>query len=97
MEVELPVNGCSVLTSPNTLYNYHHNIRTLYYIYDGKLVKSSTSTYSSLPINSVCLSQGDLVYRPEVKIHFYFMSFCLVAFAGILLFNIIIKNLWKGR
>lgn len=97
MEIELPQNGCSILTSSNTVDHYLNNVRTRYYIYDGKLVKSTTSTNANLPLNSYCLQPGDLVYRPEVKIHFYFMSFCLVAFIGILLFNILIKNLWKGR
>lgn len=97
MEIEIPSGGCSVLSSSNTIDHYQNNIRVRYYIYDGKLVRSSSSNYSNLPSNSYCLQPGDLVYKPEIEIYFSAIAFALVAFAGILLYNLVIKKLWSTR
>lgn len=97
MEVELPSGGCSILSGYNSLDHYLNGTRIRYYIYDGKLVRSSSSTYTRLPDNSYCLQSGDLVYKPEIPVYFSFMSMCIVAFAGISLYNIMIKKLWQGK
>lgn len=97
MEVELPSTGCNIMSSYNTVDNYFNGTRIRYYIYDGKFIRSSSSSYSRLPDNSYCLRSGDLVYKPEIPVYFSFMSFCIISFAGILLFNIVIKKLWGSR
>lgn len=97
MEVDIPSGGCFVASGSNTFYHYLNNNRITYYLYDGKFVRGSSSSYTSLPNGYHCLSKGDLVYKPEITVYFPFMAFCIIAFVGILLFNIMIKNLYKGR
>lgn len=97
MEIEIPSGGCFTASGSTTFYHYLNNQRITYYLYDGKFVRGSSSTYTSLPNGYHCLSSGDLVYKPEITVYFPFMAFCLIAFAGILLFNIIFKRLWSSR
>lgn len=97
MEIEIPTDGCSILSSYNTVDHYLNGTRVRYYIYDGKLIRNSNSSYTRLPDNSYCLQQGDLVYKPEITVYFPFMSLVIIAFSGVLLFNVFIKKLWQGR
>lgn len=96
MEVEIPSDGCFIASGSNTFQHYLNNQRITYYLYDGKLVRGSSSNYNNLPTGYHCLSTGDVVYKPEVTVYFPFMAFALIAFAGILLFNLVIKRLWSS-
>lgn len=97
MEVTLPSGGCFAASGSNTYYHYLNNQRITYYLYDGKLIRGSSSTYTTLPTGTYCLSQGDIVYKPEVEVYFPFMSFCMSALAGFIIFNLIFKRLWGSR
>lgn len=97
MEVEIPSGGCFIASGSNTFAHYLNNQRITYYLYDGKLVRGSNSSYTNMPSGYHCLSTGDLVYKPEIPVYFSFMSMCIVAFSGILLYNLVIKKLWQGR
>lgn len=97
MEIEIPEGGCFSASGSTSFYHYLNNQRIAYYLYDGKLIRGSSSSYSNLPNGVHCLSPGDVVYKPEVTVYFPFMAFALIAFAGFLLFNIIFKKLWSSR
>lgn len=97
MEVEIPSDGCFTANSSTTFYHYLNNQRITYYLYDGKFIRGSSSTYNSLPNGYHCLSTGDVVYKPEIDVYFPFMAFTLIAFTGILLYNILIKKLWSSK
>lgn len=97
MEIEIPSGGCFIASGYNTFDHYISNQRIRYYLNDNKFVRGTSSSYTNLPTGYHCLSTGDLVYKPEVPVYFSFMSFCLIAFAGILFFNIVIKKLWGSR
>lgn len=97
MEIEIPSVGCFVASGYNSFDHYLNNSRVRYFLISNKLVRGSSSHYSNLPSGYHCLQTGDLVYKPEIAVYFPFMAFGLVAFAGILLYNILIKKLWQGR
>lgn len=97
MEIEVPSDGCFVASGSNVFDHYVGSIRTRYYLYDGKFVRGSSNNHSTLPSDSYCIQSGDLVYKPELEIYFKFISFSLVIFAMLIVWNLIIKNLWKGR
>lgn len=78
---EIPIpEGCSVFYG-TYIDTYRNNQRTRYYIYGNRLVPSTTSSYTTIPTGSVCLSQGDLVYKPELEVWFSLAS--LFIFIGI--------------
>lgn len=95
MNVELPTTGCNIINSSTSFYNYTNNnrTRTLYYIYDGKAIKSSetTNTYG-WDVTGTCLNNGDIIYKPELKIYFPLISFCVVCAAFLLAYKIV---LWR--
>ncbi len=97
MEIEIPSGGCFVASGYNVFDHYLSNSRVRYYLNGNQLVRGFSNSYSNLPSGYHCLQAGDLVYKPEVTVYFPFMAFGLIAFAGILLYNIIIKKLWQGR
>ena len=69
MDVVLPAEGCNIINSSTTFYNYSNNdrTRTSYVIYDGVAYVQSVST-NNLGYNytGTCLVTGDLVYKPEI-------------------------------
>lgn len=97
MEVEIPSGGCFIASGSTTFYHYLNNQRITYYLYDGKLIRGSQSSYTNLPTGYHCLQSGDVVYKPELSVYFPFLAFCLISFAGLLIFNLIIKRLWGSR
>ena len=96
MDVELPSTGCNILVSATSFYNYSSDTRTrdTYYIYEGVAHKQS-SQYNQYGYTYTgdCLSTGDLVYNPSLKVQFPVISFCLVCFVLILVYRVIIKRL----
>ena len=96
MDVQLPDTGCNIINSATSFYNYSPDSKTRdsYIIYEGEAIKQS-STYNQYgyTYSGDCLSTGDLRYKPELDIYLPLASFALISFAGILIYNIIIKRL----
>lgn len=96
MDVELPSTGCNILNSATTFYNYSNNNRTResYIIYDGVAhLQNTTTNQQGYTYTGTCLFTGDLVYRPEIRVYFEFISILLFAIAFFLIYKIIIKRL----
>lgn len=96
MDVELPSEGCNIINSATSFYNYRNNNRTrsLYYIYDGKARKASENTQQNAYIyTGECLVTGDLVYRPEYK-EFIMPNVAILIFFMICL---LVFRLLRGR
>lgn len=76
-----------------------------YYLIDGKLIPQSVKSTVVGNLNLVdpntaqlastryCLQDGDLVYKPELKINFQFYSMILLFILGIILYKMIIRRL----
>ena len=92
MEIQIPSNGCSIYYG-TYIDHYQGNVRTRYYLQNEKLVKNSSSSYNSMPSGYSCISQGDLTYKPELKIWFPFLSFALILVCAILLYKIFLKRI----
>lgn len=95
MEVKLP-SGCNVFYG-EYIDNYNGSTRKRYYFNgDGTLVLSSTNTNSSRPSSSVCVS-SPIYFHPEFEVTFKFFAFTMIAFAGMVIYQLILKRLWLGR
>lgn len=96
MDVELPSSGCNILTGANSFYNYSLDGRTrqTFAIYEGQ-VKMVSETYNQYgyTYTGTCLSTGDLVYKPELKIYFSFISAIIFIFSLYLIYRVIFKRL----
>lgn len=58
---ELPTNAsCYTLNSATSIYVYRNNIRDTFTQIGGKWYRSATTTYSSVPTNSVCWLYSDI-------------------------------------
>lgn len=81
MEIDLPTSGCSIFYG-TYIDNYYNSIRTRYYLNANNLVKSTTSNYTRLPDGAICLSPGELVYKPETEVYFNVISiiFAIIIF-----------------
>lgn len=98
MEVELPSNGCNIITSSTSFYNYSPDGRTreTYYIYDGKaFLRESTYNQYGYSYTGTCLYTGDLIYKPELQVYFPLISFILICGAVLLIYWCIFKRLLK--
>lgn len=96
MEIDLP-SGCNIYYG-TYIDNYTNNgrTRTRYYLDEGKLVQStgSSSQYDQRPTNDYhCLTDGELVYKPEVQVYFPFLASLVFIFGAYLVYKIIIKRL----
>lgn len=91
-EVQIPDVGCSVYygTYVDTYYN---NIRYRYYLNEDHLVLNSTQSYNQVPSGLQCVSQGSIVYKPELTIYFPFLAFALCLLALLFVYKVIIKRL----
>ena len=94
MEVELP-NGCNLYYG-TYIDNYNGSVRRRYYLNEGRLHLVQTSTNSSQPSNTTCLD-SPIYYGTEYQAIYQFFAFCLCAFAGTVIWHLIIKRLWLGR
>lgn len=95
MEIELPDTGCNIINSATSFYNYSIDRRTrdLYYIYDGKAYKqSSTTNQQGYNYTGTCLHTGDLIYKPEIQVYFPLISFIIICAAIIFAYKIV---LWR--
>lgn len=94
MNVDLP-NGCNIINSATSFYNYTNNNRTraLYYIYEGKAFKANEITNNyGFDYTGTCLSTGSLIYKPELKIYFPVIAFIIICGAFLLAYKIV---LWR--
>lgn len=95
MNVELPSNGCNILISSSSFYNYSPDGRTreTYYIYDGKaFLRESTYNQYGYSYTGTCLYTGDLIYKPELQVYMPVISFILICLAILLAYKIV---LWR--
>lgn len=95
MDVELPSTGCNIINSSTSFYNYSTDARTreTYIIYEGKaLLQARNTNQYGYTYTGNCITTGDLVYRPELKIYFPFISFILICFTFYLAYKIV---LWR--
>lgn len=93
-EIELPKQGCSVYYG-QYIDNYYNSTRTRYYINDGKLVRSTTASYTHLPTGVVCLSQGDLIYKPETEVYFNIIAIGVCIFLFYAAYKLILHRFWR--
>lgn len=94
MNVELP-DGCNIINSSTTFYNYTNNNRTraIYYIYDGKAFKSTeTTNVNPYTYTGTCLVTGDLVYKPEVKVYFPFLAAIIISLILFIIYHIMLRR-----
>lgn len=98
MNVELPNTGCNILVSDTAFYNYSDNYRNrdTYYIYQGVAHKQS-STYNQYgyTVTGTCLTTGDLIYKPELKIYMPVISAMIIGAAFILAYKIVLGRFLK--
>lgn len=96
MDVELPSSGCNILTGATSFYNYSSDGRTrqTFAIYEGqaKMVSEAYNQYG-YTYTGTCLQTGDLVYKPELKIYFPFLSAIIFIFSLYLIYRVIFKRL----
>lgn len=96
MDVELPTTGCNILINSSSFYNYSQDSRTRnqYYIYDGVAhLQSSTTNQYGYTYTGDCLSTGDLVYKPELKVWYPLSAFCVICFLLLMIYRIFLKRL----
>lgn len=93
-EIELPPDGCNVFYG-TYVDNYDRNIRTRYYFSENKLVKSTTSSYTRLPDGAVCLSRGDLIYKPETEVYFNVISIVFAIIIFVFAVRLILYPFWR--
>lgn len=80
----MPETGCNILNSATTFYNYSPDRRTrqTYIIFDGEShLQSENYSTTGYTYTGTCLSNGDLVYKPELQVYFQIIS--IVAFFAI--------------
>lgn len=96
MNVDLPDNGCNIINSSTTFYNYSTDRRTreTYVIVDGKaILQNSTYNQNGYTYSGTCLVDGDIIYRPELKgVWFPIVSFVMIFFIYKFVFR-----LFRGR
>lgn len=95
MNVELPTTGCNVINSATSFYNYSPDAQTrsLYYVYEGQALLANTQTSQyAYTYTGDCLSTGDLVYKPELKVWFPIVSAIILFFICKTIFR-----LFRGR
>ena len=96
MDVELPSTGCNIINSSSTFYNYSQDGRTrkTYVIFDGvALLQNQTTAVNPYSYTGTCLSTGDIVYRPELKVYFPLLAGVLFIFSLWVVYRIIFKRL----
>lgn len=78
-------------------YAYHEGLgrREEYWLNDGKLVRTMKyGTSNPTPtVGTICLTQGDIVYKPELKVYFPLLSMALFAFTVWLVYRTILRRL----
>lgn len=88
--------------SGNFIFNWRQSpssssyYRVYYQLVDGKLFPYNSVYYSNQRPQcepSMVVNEGDLVYKPELKVYFPLLSFCIICFLLIMIYRIFIKRL----
>ncbi len=95
MEIELPNEGCNVITSTG-FTNYNGSIRRNYIIFGARAFLTSENT-SSVGQNYTgeCISTGDLVYKPELEVYFNVLSIFIFLFILFVAFRLMLYRFWR--
>lgn len=99
MDVVLPAEGCNIINSSTSFYNYSQDSRTrqTYVIYEGKAIKQSEMyNQYGYTYTGTCLQTGDLVYKPELTFYFNLAGFALTAFLLILISRLFVRKFWRS-
>lgn len=98
MKVVLPDEGCNIITSANSFYNYSTDLHTrqTYYIYEGVAYKQSEN-YSQYGYSytGTCLKTGDLVFKPEMEFWYNLGAVALGGVIMLLVAKLIFRKWWR--
>lgn len=98
MNVDLPTTGCNILNSATSFYNYSPDTRTrsLYYIYEGKALKSSEAyNQYGYTYTGTCLITGDLVYKPELNFYEQIVATLLAIIIFYVVSVVFLRKWWR--
>lgn len=88
----LPTTGCNVFYG-TYMDNYQGNTRRRYYLNDGNLVLSQTTTNTSQPTGVNCITE--LNYKPEVNLYTSLLGCASATIIAYLAIKIIIGRALK--
>lgn len=90
---DLPTSAqCYTITSPTSIYVYGNNTRDTYTKMGAKWLKTATSSYNNIPVNTVCISYNDIKsINSNVEFYpiYYTIGFILAIFAFRFIWKII--------
>lgn len=89
--------SCYVLNSSTSIYSYKSNSRKTYTYNGGKWYHSATTTYTSIPTNTVCWDYSDITKlnsNAEYEPIYYLIAFMLAVFVWFLWFSLF-RRLFK--
>lgn len=92
--IQIPSGGCSVYYG-SYIDHYANNIRTRYYLNEDHLVASTSNSYTNLPTGSICLSEGELRYKPELNVWFTLAGIVCFLFILIAAIRMLIYPFWR--
>lgn len=98
MEVELPNEGCNIITGNSSFYNYYNNNRNrdTYYIYEGVAHKSATATsVQGYTYTGDCISTGDLVFKPELRVYYPIFAFIVIMIITLIIYKVVLERFLK--
>lgn len=93
-EITIPSEGCSVFYG-SYIDTYYNGQRTRYYLNENHLIRSSTTSSSGIPHGAVCLTQGELRYKPESEVWFTLVSILIFGAILALAVRLIIYPFWR--
>lgn len=91
--------SCYVLNNATSIYSYKSNSRKTYTLVGGKWYHTATSTYTSIPTNTVCWSYSDITElnsNADMYPVYMFISFSLAVFTYFLAWYLF-RRLFKWR
>lgn len=91
MRIPLPNGSCRAWNSSTSLYVYNGSQRTTWYLIDGEFVQGSTSTFTTIPTGTNCVTEGPQ-YKPELEV--YYTHLAMASFIFILF---IVYKALRGR
>lgn len=93
MQYELPEAECNQFNG-DYIDSYNNGIRVRYYLHEGSLIPSSSTTYYNIPSGAYCLTSDDVIaYRPDFTIYSQVISFLIFALSFLLVYKTIMKRL----
>lgn len=92
----VPSGGCNVFTSNSSLYHYSQGSRSTFLNFGGKWIKTSTSSYSTIPSGYECVDISSISSNSTWEPLYMAIAFALVV-ATIGLFWYVIRRLLLWR